>query len=51
MSETTYIRNRETILNRAREYYKNGKERLRERERERERKREREIERETENRK
>ena len=49
MSETTYIRNRETILNRAREYYKNGKERLRERERER--KREREIERETENRK
>ena len=49
MSETTYIRNREAILNRAREYYKNGKERLRERERER--KREREIERETENRK
>ena len=32
MSETTYIRNREAILNRAREYYKNGKERLRERE-------------------
>ena len=39
MSETTYIRNRETILNRAREYYKNGEERLRERERERERER------------
>ena len=28
MSETTYIRNRETILNRAKEYYKNGKVRL-----------------------
>ena len=35
MSETTYVRNRETILNRAKEYYKNGKVRLWERERER----------------
>ena len=38
MSETTYYqRNREVILNRAKEYYENKKELLRERERERER--------------
>ena len=37
MSETTYYeRNREVILNRAKDYYKNNKELLRERERERE---------------
>ena len=36
MSETTYYqRNREMILNRAKDYYKNIKELLRERERER----------------
>ena len=35
MSETTYYqRNREVILNRAKDYYKNNKELLRERERE-----------------
>ena len=33
MSKTTYYqRNRKTILNRAKEYYKNDKERLREKE-------------------
>ena len=33
MSETTYYqRNKESILNRAKEYYKNDNERLRERE-------------------
>ena len=38
MSETTYYqRNREVILNRAKDYYENNKELLRERERERER--------------
>ena len=38
MSETTYYqRNREVILDRAKEYYENNKELLRERERERER--------------
>ena len=43
MNETTYYqRSRETILNRAKEYYENDKERLRERERVRERERERE---------
>ena len=37
MSETTYYqRNREVILDRAKEYYENNKELLRERERERE---------------
>ena len=36
MSETTYYqRNREVILNRAKDYYENNKELLRERERER----------------
>ena len=40
MSETTYYhRNREVILNRAKDYYENNKELLRERERERERER------------
>ena len=39
MSETTYYRkNREVILNKAKDYYENNKELLRERERERERK-------------
>ena len=33
MSETTYQRNREVILNRAKDYYENDKERLREQER------------------
>ena len=38
MSKTTYYqRNKEEILNRAKDYYKNKKEVLRERERERER--------------
>ena len=38
MSETTYYqRNREVILNRAKDYYDNNKALLRERERERER--------------
>ena len=38
MKETTYYqRNKETILNRAIDYYENNKEVLRERERERER--------------
>ena len=38
MSETTYYRkNREVILNKAKDYYENNKELLRERERERER--------------
>ena len=41
MSETTYYqRNREVILNRARDYYENNKGLLREREREREREKE-----------
>ena len=39
MSETIYYqRNREVILNRAKDYYENNKELLREREREREQK-------------
>ena len=39
MSEKTYYqRNREVILNRAKDYYENNKELLREREREREQK-------------
>ena len=39
MSETTlYQRNRELVLNRAKDYYENKKELLREREREREQK-------------
>ena len=39
MSETTYYqRNREVILNRAKDYYESKKELLREREREREKK-------------
>ena len=39
MSETTYYqRNREVILNRAKDYYENNKELLREKEREREQK-------------
>ena len=39
MSETScYQRNREVILNRAKDYYENNKEREREREREREQK-------------
>ena len=43
MSETTYYqRNREVILNRAKDYYENKKELLRGREREREREREKE---------
>ena len=33
MSETNYQRNREVILNRAKDYYENDKERLREQER------------------
>ena len=38
MSETTYYqRNRDAILNRAKDYYENNKELSRERERERER--------------
>ena len=38
MNETTYYqKNREMILNRAKDYYENNKELLRERERERER--------------
>ena len=38
MSKTTYYkRNKEVILNRAKDYYENNKEILRERERERER--------------
>ena len=42
MSETTYYqRNREVILNKAKDYYENNKELLREREREKERERER----------
>ena len=41
MSETTYYqRNREVILNKAKDYYENNKELLRERERKRERERE-----------
>ena len=50
MNETTYQKNREIILNRAKDYYENNKELLRERERERERARERERERERERR-
>ena len=39
MSETTYCqRNRETILNRAKEYYKNDKERLAEKQKDKSRK-------------
>ena len=33
MSETNYQRNREVILNRAKDYYENDKERLREQDR------------------
>ena len=38
MSGTTYQKNKEVILNRAKDYYENNKELLREREREREQK-------------
>ena len=39
MSETTYCqRNRETILNRAKEYYKNNKERITEKQKDKSRK-------------
>ena len=50
MSETTYYqRNREVILNRAKDYYENNKELLRERERERAKNKYRELSEEEKN--